>query len=223
MYTQAVTYLEPLRWNGIPPAVRPLETAMTRTAMKHKPETKPDPTHEDLLMDVGKDRDRKAFAALFQYFAPRIKSFLMRLGSDDSEAEELAQAVMLTVWQKAASYDPSKAAASTWIFTIARNRRIDLLRKHKRPEINPDDPALVPDDRGDAHDILVRADTAKALTAAIRDLPKEQSDLIYKSYFEDKSHSQIADETDLPLGTVKSRLRLALNALRKKIGKEIPA
>jgi len=178
------------------------------------------PTHEDLLVAVGRNRDRGAFVQLFEYFAPRIKSYLMKQGANDSEAEELVQVVMLTIWRKAEQYNPEKAAASTWIFTIARNKRIDSLRKNRRPELDPNDPALVPGTPETAHDIIVQADTAKVLSRAIQNLPKEQSDLIYKSYFEDKSHSEIAEETNLPLGTVKSRIRLALQALRKRLGKE---
>ncbi|HYM30755.1 MAG TPA: sigma-70 family RNA polymerase sigma factor, partial [Candidatus Cybelea sp.] len=98
----------------------------------------------DLIQAVAAARDRAAFAALFRHFAPRVKSYLMRLGAENAQAEELAQEVLLTVWHKAATFDRRQASASTWIFTIARNRRIDALRRERRPELDPTDPMLVP-------------------------------------------------------------------------------
>ena len=121
---------------------------------------------------------------------------------------------MLTVWRRAAQFDPSKAAASTWLFTIARNRRIDTLRRARRPEIDPEDPALVrePDDPADR--VVEAAQRRASLQAAVAELPDDQAKLLRLAYFEDKSHSIIAAELSLPLGTVKSRLRLAMGKLR---------
>jgi RNA polymerase sigma-70 factor (ECF subfamily) len=121
---------------------------------------------------------------------------------------------MLTVWRRAEQFDRSKAAASTWLFTIARNRRIDTLRRARRPEIDPEDPVLVrePDDPADR--VVEVAQRRKSLHAAVAQLPEEQTKLLRLAYFEDKSHSVIADELSLPLGTVKSRLRLAMGKLR---------
>ena len=124
---------------------------------------------------------------------------------------------MISVWNNASQYDPKKARPSTWIFTIGRNKKIDLIRKQKRQELDPNDPFFVPDvkedETGDAMDLEVQAGR---LRRAIQDLPVEQAELIKKSYFEDKAHGDIARETRLPLGTVKSRLRLAMERLRRE-------
>ena len=122
---------------------------------------------------------------------------------------------MLTVWSKAKSYNPSKAAASTWIFTIARNKRIDALRKTKRHDPNPSDPLLLKSDDPSPRENVLHAEESIILAAAMQKLPKEQASLIRKSFFEDKSHSEIAEETEIPLGTVKSRIRLALESMRR--------
>ena len=161
---------------------------------------------------VRDSQDRKAFAELFGYFAPRVKSFLMKSGASPDLAEECTQEVMATLWNKAHMFDPAKASVSTWIFTIARNRKIDILRKQRRPE--PEDltwgPAAEPD-QADA--IGLQQETAQ-LGQALATLPEEQRKLIERAYFGELSHSQIAAETGLPLGTIKSRIRLALDRLR---------
>ena len=173
-----------------------------------------DPSPEELMAAVAERRDRSAFVALFQYFAPRVKAYLIRLGADHSAAEDLVQDVMLTVWNRAHQFDRAKAATSTWIFTIARNRRIDVLRREKRPEIDPNDPLLVPSQDKPADQTLEEERAARDLKAAVATLPEEQATLLRMAYFEDKSHSVIADELSVPLGTVKSRLRLAMGKLR---------
>jgi len=172
--------------------------------------------HNALLHRVGQNRDRDAFATLFSYYAPRVKSYLMKHGADDAVAEEIAQNTFVTVWEKAAGYDPRKAAASTWIFTIARNKRIDALRREKFIDINSDDPAI---ENAAAESAEEYADSASVenLHSAIDNLPPEQAKLLRMAFFEDKSHQVIAQETRLPLGTVKSRLRLALDKLRLKL------
>jgi RNA polymerase sigma factor (sigma-70 family) len=174
---------------------------------------------DELVVRVARDQDRVAFAALFDHFAPRVKGYLMRLGADDGAAEELAQEVMLAVWRRAASFNPALASVGTWVFTIARNKRIDRLRRERRPEIAPDDPALAPDPVVSADVALDAAETAVRLRAAIGSLPEEQALLLRMAYFEDKSHNVIATETRLPLGTVKSRIRLALGRLRTALEK----
>ena len=172
---------------------------------------------EDLMSAVAERRDREAFARLFELFGPRIKGYLIRQGADPASAEDLVQDVMLTVWRRAAQFDRNKAAASTWLFTIARNRRIDTLRRVRRPEIDPEDPALVrePDDPADR--VVEAAQRRKSLHAAVAELPEDQAKLLRLAYFEDKSHSVIAAELSLPLGTVKSRLRLAMGKLRSAL------
>ena len=160
-------------------------------------------------------QDREAFAALFHHFAPRVKAFLMRSGADVTMAEECAQEVMATVWQKAHLYDPSRASAATWIFTIARNRKSDAIRKMRRPE--PEDLSWGPEEEPDQADTLALQQETRALEEAMASLPDKQRELIEKAYFGDLSHSEIAAETGLPLGTIKSRIRLALDRLRHKL------
>ena len=174
------------------------------------------PDFNDLLCAVGKSKDKDAFIQLFEHFAPRIKSFLIKGGANPETADELAQETMLIIWNKAESYDPRQAAASTWIFTIARNKRIDALRKTKRHDPNPSDPLLLEDDGPGPRQNLIQNDNARVIADALTKLPEEQAMLIRKSFFEDKSHAVIAEETGIPLGTVKSRIRLALERLRKQ-------
>ena len=167
-----------------------------------------------LIVRIARHQDRAAFGLLFGHFAPRVKAYLMRLGADDGTAEELTQEVMLVIWRRAASFNPALAGVGTWVFTIARNKRIDRLRRERRPEMDPHDPALVPDPVESADAQLEAVETGDRLRDAIHTLPPEQADLLRMAYFEDKSHRAIADETRLPLGTVKSRIRLALGRLR---------
>jgi RNA polymerase sigma factor (sigma-70 family) len=171
-----------------------------------------------MLLSVGQTHDKQAFAGLFAHFAPRVKSYLMRGGMNPESADELAQETMLTVWDKAASFDPKKAAASTWIFTIARNKKIDTLRKKNQPHVDVDDLDLTDDKEPTPQAQAMRLEEMKLLGQAIRKLPGEQADLLYKSFFEDKTHSEIAAETGIALGTVKSRIRLALERLRGEQG-----
>jgi RNA polymerase sigma-70 factor (ECF subfamily) len=161
---------------------------------------------------VRDTKDRKAFAELFGYFAPRVKSFLMKSGASPDLAEECTQEVMTTLWNKAHMFDPAKASVSTWIFTIARNRKIDLLRKQRRPE--PEDLTWGPEAEPDQADVRGLQQETEQLGKALATLPAEQRKLIERAYFGELSHSQIAAETGLPLGTIKSRIRLALDRLR---------
>lgn len=165
-----------------------------------------------LLKQVAETQDSAAFAALFEHFAPRVKAFLIKSGADHAMAEECAQDVMVTVWKKAAQFDPSRASVSTWIFTIARNRRIDMLRRDRRPE--PEDIVWGPEDEPDQFDVMALQQETDQLAAAIAELPEKQRSMIERAYFADLSHSEIASETGLPLGTIKSRIRLALDRLR---------
>ena len=158
--------------------------------------------------------DRQAFARLFEHFAPRLKAYLMRLGTAAGPAEDLAQEAMLTLWRKAALFDSTKASVATWLFTIVRNLRIDALRKERRPDFDPADPGLMPEHEQGADDMLATAESEAAVRAALKDLPPAQAEIVALSFFADKPHSQIAAELQIPLGTVKSRLRLALARLR---------
>jgi RNA polymerase sigma-70 factor (ECF subfamily) len=193
--------------------------------MDERLDNKPNGTSADgslngLLVAVGERRDRAAFAAIFGHFAPRIKAYLMRRGADQGTAEEVVQEVMVTLWRRADRYDPAQSDASTWVFTIARNKRIDLLRRERRPELDPDDPALTPAAGPAADHAVEAAQDAGRIRSAIRVLPDEQKELLHMAFFEDKPHSVIAAERNLPLGTVKSRIRLAMSRLRKELKEE---
>ena len=170
------------------------------------------------MVSIAQSSDRDAFGEVFAYFAPRVKSYLMRLGANNDQAEDMMQDVMLLVWRRAGQFDPAQASLSTWIFTIARNRRIDVLRKERRPEFDPEDPALVRD-ADPQPDANVEAEQRHALIReAIDDLPEEQAELLRLNFFEELPHSAIAEQLGLPLGTVKSRLRLAMTRMRKALG-----
>lgn len=205
---------------------RPAPNRVVRQAVLPPPgKMPPDPSAEgrqpnDLLLAVARDRDRAAFAELFRHFAPRLKAYLTRLGAEGALADELVQEAMLTVWRRADGFDPAQASAATWIFTIARNRRIDGLRRESRPEVDPEDPALVPAPPEAADTLIEAAQETGRLQSAISDLPAEQAELLRLAYYEDQPHSAIAERTGLPLGTVKSRLRLALGRLRKALVEE---
>lgn len=163
---------------------------------------------------VADDGDRQAFADLFQHFAPRIKAYMLRLGAGNALAEELAQETMMIMWRRAKSYNPEAAAVSTWLFTIARNKRIDGVRKAKRPEIDLNDPTFTTDpERPDQ--ILNKVQEAEQVREAIQTLSEEQAEMIRLSYYEGLTQAEIAERTGLPLGTVKSRVRLALLRMRK--------
>ena len=168
-----------------------------------------------LIGRIASFKDKTAFSELFKLVGPRIKGYLMKLGSSDVAAEDILQEVMLTVWRKSETFDRSKAAVSTWLFTIARNKRIDMLRKEIRPQLDPLDPMLSPNQEAAADDIYGSNQEAIKISKAIEQLPTDQAVLIKMTYYEDKSHSIIADELKMPLGTVKSRIRLASTRLRK--------
>jgi RNA polymerase sigma-70 factor, ECF subfamily len=180
----------------------------------------PNPDRErfaDLMERVAHHKDRAAYGELFAYYGPRVKAYLMRLGADDSLSEELAQDVMVTVWRKAELFDRRQASVSTLLFRIARNRRIDAIRRTRRPELDPRDPLLLPSAPAAADDALTTQDTERRVRAAMRDLPDEQKDLLRAAFYEGLSHREIAERSGTPLGTVKSRLRLAFQKLRVKL------
>lgn len=166
----------------------------------------------DHVKRIREAQDQTAFAELFQHFAPRVKAFLIRSGSDAALAEECAQEVMATLWHKAHLFDPTRATVSTWVFTIARNKRIDALRKQRRPE--PEELTWGPEAEPEQADVVALQQETAQLRTALRALPEAQRELIVKAYFGDLSHREIAAQTGLPLGTIKSRIRLALDRLR---------
>ena len=165
-----------------------------------------------LLVQVRDRQDRAAFAALFRHFAPRVKAFLVKSGAGASVAEECAQEVMATLWQKAHLFDPARASVATWVFTIARNKRIDALRKDRRAE--PEDLDWGPEPAPDQAEAMEAQEETDRLGRALAALPAKQRTLIERAFYGELSHSEIAAETGLPLGTIKSRIRLALDKLR---------
>ena len=175
---------------------------------------------EDLLAAIAGQADRAAFAELFGRFAGRVKAFVMRGGMPAELAEEIAQEVMVTVWRKAASFDASRAGASTWIFTIARNRKIDVVRRQSRPEPDPEDPLYSPDPPEDPASALAARDRDAHVRAALAGLNEDQQAVIRLAFFAGLSHGEVAARLDVPLGTVKSRLRLAFGRLRDTLGAE---
>ena len=172
-----------------------------------------------LALSVAKNRDQTAFAEIFDHFAPRLKAYLMRMGTSPLHAEELVQEVMMVLWHRADLYDPGKSSLSTWLFRIARNRRIDAVRRAKsRSSADLDDPMILPEPIESAQNMLEAEDRDKQVRAAMTDLPREQYDLLRMAFFLGKSHNEIATETGLPLGTVKSRIRLAFTRMRSNLG-----
>ena len=166
----------------------------------------------ELIKKVETLKDTSAFEELFNHFAPRVKAFLMKSGADPQMAEECSQEVMATVWRKAHLFDPARASVSTWIFTIARNKKIDAIRKLNRPE--PEQLYPEQDYEPDQEEVVELQQEAERLATALGELPEKQRVLIEKAYLGELSHSEIAEITGLPLGTIKSRIRLALEKLR---------
>ncbi len=171
-----------------------------------------EPDWSGCIVAIARVQDRERFAELFNHFAPRLKGFYMRLGAPAAEAEDLAQDAMLIVWRKAGLFDPARASAATWIFTIARNLRIDMKRRQRDPQLLEefyDGPAQpLPSDH------VLSAEIESRVNMALKSLPQDQADVIRLSFFEDRPHVEIADALNIPLGTVKSRIRLAMNRLR---------
>ncbi len=194
----------------IPPAV----SAGPRLAVVSSSDTPQTPTPDmlaSLMRRVAQDRDRQAFALLFRHFGPRLKTFFLRWTISSGAAEDLVQETMLTVWRKASYFDPARAGVATWIFTVARNIRIDHLRRQRDPSALPPDPEEAPET---VEDGLLGAERDAQVRRALTVLSTEQQTIIRLSYFSEKSQTEIADELGIPLGTVKSRTRLAMNRLR---------
>ena len=170
---------------------------------------------DELVLRVGRTRDREAFIRLYRHFAPRVKAYLLRLGADDATAEEATQETMLSLWRRADSFDPTQAGAGTWVFTIARNRRIDLIRRERRPEPDSDAIELIADSAAPADQTIAAEQRDRQVRAALETLPQEQAALIQMAYYEDLTQTAIAAKTGLPLGTVKSRFRLAFARMKR--------
>lgn len=171
----------------------------------------------DLLQQIAEKRDTDAFAQLFQAFAPRVKAYMIRQGADPQTAEELAQETLLNVWRKAALYSQEKGSATTWIFTIARNLRIDRLRREVAYQELPEgrDEEASSDELPD--EALAAREREERVRSALATLPQDQHEVVALSYLEGLSHSEIAERLGLPLGTVKSRMRLAYQKIREAV------
>ena len=167
----------------------------------------------ELLRAVA-DLDRSAFIELFDRYAGRIKGLMISRGASPQDADEIAQEVMVSIWRRAGTFDPERAGASTWIFAIARNRRIDMIRKTRRPEPDPNDPLFQPDPEPDGLETLTASEREVQVREGLRALPEEQRRILTAAFYEGLSHGEIAERFGLPLGTVKSRIRLAFRALR---------
>ena len=169
-----------------------------------------------MIEDIAKNKNKDAFIKLFNHFAPRIKSFARKSGFSSNEAEDLSQETLITVWNKAKLFDSSKSAASTWVFTIGRNKRIDHLRRQKHPLPSQDD--LISNNVENTYEVSMEKEQLfTMMKSEIKNLPIEQSDVLKKSFFEGKSHIEISKDLSIPLGTVKSRIRLAITSIRKKM------
>ena len=170
-----------------------------------------------LVAAVAERQDREAFAQLFSYFAPRLNAFLLRTGCDAATAEEIAQDTMVTLWRKAHLFDPEKSSLVTWIYRVARNRRIDRGRR-ERPNLLDGNAQVL--DLCDGTDLFSEVDIQqrqRAIRAALERLPHEQFMMVHLAYFDGLSHSQISERIGLPLGTVKSRIRLSFTRLRRSL------
>jgi RNA polymerase sigma-70 factor (ECF subfamily) len=169
----------------------------------------------ELLSALAVKKDKASYIFLYQHFAPKVKAYIVRLGLVETTAEELMQETMLSVWRKAHLYNATKAVASTWVFTLARNKSIDWMRKQKYPEYSLDDWQEEPDEniqnQIEGGEQMVTSDR---MAKVISQLPEQQSQVIYMSFYEGRSHSEISNRLGIPLGSVKSRIRLASNKIK---------
>lgn len=176
-----------------------------------------EPDANSLILAIARSGDRDAFARLFSFYAPRLKSYLIRMGAPAGVAEELAQEAMISIWRKAGLFDPARASAATWIFRIARNLRLDALRRETSAAAYRPDPSDEPDPPASPEAAQLAQQGAAQLRTAMATLAPEQVEVLRLSYFQDRPHTEIAEQLNLPLGTVKSRIRLALQRLRNAL------
>jgi RNA polymerase sigma-70 factor, ECF subfamily len=205
---------------GLPPPEDPHRVQTDRRIREEQDDGARD-RFADLVLRIADRQDRGAFAELFAWFAPRVKAFMLRLGAVDSQAEELSQEVLLTVWRKAETYDPDQASVSTWIFRIARNRRIDVLRRTIKPELDPEDVMFQPAAMPAPDEGLTAMQRERCVREALDVIPDDQRRLLEAAFYEGLSHTEIAERWNLPLGTVKSRIRLAFQKLRERLDPDL--
>lgn len=203
-------------WKG-GAVVAPFKSANLTKSASHTAAADDAALFADLVEQVAAHADRAAFTRLFAYYGPRVKGYLLRLGLDAAQSEELTQDVMVAVWRKAGSFDRRQASVSTWIFRIARNRRIDVFRQERRAMVDAHDPAFQPPAEAAPDEAAQASEREIRVRRAMEDLPPEQRDLVREAFYEDRSHREIAERTGMPLGTVKSRLRLAMAKLKLQL------
>ena len=192
-----------------------LVTGRTAVFAPYRSARKPMP---DLLTLIATDRSEAAFRRLFEAFGPRIKSYMMRRGADAATAEELVQETLLTVWRKAGLYSAEKGSPAAWIFTIARNLRLDRLRREASwPLLAAEQATAIASDEPDPEEVTSERERQERVRASLAALPEEQREIVVLAFIEGLSHSEIAARLHLPLGTVKSRMRLAYNKVRASL------
>ena len=172
------------------------------------------------MKQIADHQDKSSFKMIFDYFGPRLKSFLMSSGAEESIAEEVVQETMCVVWTKADYYDPKMASPSTWIYTIARNKKIDILRKSRKAVLENIDTAILPPIIPRLEEDIEHDQKFEVINQYLNELPKEQLALLKMNFIEEKSHGEIAEITKIPLGTIKSRIRLAMEKIRERIEKD---
>ncbi|MDH3195563.1 MAG: sigma-70 family RNA polymerase sigma factor [Hyphomicrobiales bacterium] len=190
-----------------------LALRVTQTPDEDPPESLVE-LHRSLVARIATHRDREAYKVLFQHFGPRLKALMLKSGADHAQAEDLVQDVMMTVWRKVELYTPERGAVSTWIYTIARNARIDRLRRNSSQPYEDLESVDVPSDDASGEDQAFASQRSERVGQALADLPDDQKQIIELAYVHDMSQSEIADKLDVPLGTVKSRMRLAYGKLK---------
>ena len=191
--------------------------SMNATFYRVEPMDLDSQTSEELFRLASVMGNRDAFRTLFSRHGPQLKRFFMRSGLRSQQADEMVQEVMLKIWRRARSYDPERASFQTWLFTIARNQRIDQVRKKRVPEVELDDQTNAVVLAPSAFDALDSAQRKSQVRQAIQHLPEKQAAVLNSAYIEGKTLVSIANESKLPLGTIKSRLRLALERLRSTL------
>ena len=174
-------------------------------------------THRSMIARIAVSRDREAYKALFLHFGPRVKALMLKAGADHSMAEDLVQDVMMTVWRKVELYTPERGAVSTWIYTIARNARIDRLRRNSSRAYEDLEGMDLPSDDPSSEDVMFASQRAERIGQALAELPDDQKQIIELAYVHYMSQNEIADRLAIPLGTVKSRMRLAYGKLKVKL------
>lgn len=167
------------------------------------------------LLDVRDRRDKEAFGHLFDFYAPRLRAMLVRSNCRDGAADDIVQDAMLRVWRKAHQFDPARASASAWVYRIARNRHVDVIRRTARPV--PEALKLEDAPEADAGQLLALDQETQRLRGALAGLSETQRMVIEQAYLGELTHNEISERTGLPLGTIKSRIRLALDKLRHEL------